>query len=259
MSLVNSFINQIGREMGRDAYRSVKNSVASSMMGSKNISLNQSHLEAIRNFTVSPYDKVTHRNFQQITNKIIDGVDHKCFLFDDVYIEYVELAENLQKTIGSDKFNFLDEETDAAISSRMKSDAKKHLDWLKSLRVVFEEDLENNSRILSDIKSKNPIVKFLMTLMGLNAVYCDYGAKKILSVFSLMWVILALFVYTGNVPKPGSTVVNILCGMFFHSLAFIPSRFLRPKEKDYQLKVDDLNSHIKTLDIQISTWSKFNS
>jgi hypothetical protein len=259
MSLLNSFINQIGREMGRDAYRSVKKSVASSVKGSIGVSLNQSHLDSIRSFTVSPYDKVTHRNFKNLTNKILEGVDPKCFLFDDVYMEYVSLAEDLQKTIGSDQFNFLDEETDSLVSSRMKADVKKHIDWLKSLGVVFGNDLEDNSKILKDIKSKNPIIKFLMTFIGLNAVYCDYGAKKFLSIFSLIWVILAAFVYTGNTPKPDSVTVNILGGIFFHSLAFIPAKLLRPKEKDYQKKVDDLNSHIKILDSHISTWEKFNS
>jgi hypothetical protein len=149
MSLLNSFVNQIGREMGRDAYRSVKKSVTSSVKSPIGVSLNQSHLDSIRGFTVSPYDKVTHRNFRNLTNKILEGVDPKCFLFDDVYMEYVSLAEDLQKTIGSDQFNFLDEETDSLISSRMKADVKKHIDWLKSLRVVFENDLEDNSKILN--------------------------------------------------------------------------------------------------------------
>ena len=85
MSIVNSFVNQIGRELGRDAYRSVMSS--SARKGSQRIIQEEvSLLDQVKNFELLASDEKTFRHLANLVEKA-EHTDHEDFEWNELFYE----------------------------------------------------------------------------------------------------------------------------------------------------------------------------
>ena len=249
MSFFNSLVNQVGREVGRDIYRTTKYNILSAYNKIKDSSSssNYSILKEINNFEFSVYDKHSIRRFQNITDKL-KNINPESFDWDDVYEAYYDLLSRFESRIG-DKADISDIRRDLPKLFNIHKDI--HVRYLKRIALKFYDIRQENQNMVDKIKSKNKFVKFFMTLIGLNSLYADFGQQKLHSVFSLMWVMMAsLFYYYGF--STGNIGAGVSLGLIAHSVPFLMARWLRPKSKTYQEKVDDANRNLEYLNSQIN-------
>ena len=249
MGLVNAFVNQIGRELAKDAYKKVttgsQKAVTSIRRRTEAHISNNSLRYEISTFKVSPYDKVTRRNFDVLLEKTINELDPKDSVFIDVYSDLLELSKKIIEVLKDGPYKIDEAEIASNLGIQMKEDVSKHIAHIEEL-IEYQKDLiENNTIIYEDIKSKNPLIKFFMTAIGLNALYCDYGTRKGMIVYSIIWVALACIFYKiwSDTKNPAVIALSIIA----YSMPFIASLIFRPKAKDFKKKIDESNSLITNL------------
>ena len=86
MSIVNSFINQIGRELGRDAYRSVMSPTAGSKRKQQIIDTEVPIFDQVINFELLANDEKTFRYLANLVEKA-ENTDPEDFEWNELFYE----------------------------------------------------------------------------------------------------------------------------------------------------------------------------
>ena len=86
MSLVNSFVNQIGRELGRDAYRSVMSPSASSKRKMQAAEAEIPIFDQVINFELLANDEKTFRSLANLVEKA-EHTDPEDFEWNELFYE----------------------------------------------------------------------------------------------------------------------------------------------------------------------------
>ena len=86
MSLVNSFVNQIGRELGRDAYRSVMSPKASSNRKMQTVEAEIPIFDQVINFELLANDEKTFRSLANLVEKA-EHTDPEDFEWNELFYE----------------------------------------------------------------------------------------------------------------------------------------------------------------------------
>jgi hypothetical protein len=253
MSILNSFVNQIGRELGHDAYKVAKTSVISAMSKTQVVDRNSKLLLDIESFKFSKYDKISVDRYKEIMDNTLGMVNPKSFLFDDVYLSFISLTEKVQPYFS--KYNLDIDEVSAETTKYFNEGIPTHVEWLKSIVEDQTAQLNVAQNNLDNLKSKSKLVKLLVTPFGLSAAYGEVlSSKKLSSFFGVLWFLLSITCIAVNAKS--NLVGGVVCASFFQSWLFIANSWLRTKPSEYLTIVESLTSNIKCLNSQIKIWEK---
>lgn len=92
--------------------------------------------------------------------------------------------------------------------------------------------------------NNNKLKKFIVTALGLNSIFYDFGVQKIQSFFSILWVGMAVLFYVAGYHTNFS---GYIMGAICHSVPFLMAAWLRPKAKEYLDKVEEIKSMINLI------------
>lgn len=188
MSLVNSFVNQIGREIGHDVYRSIQTNSKNQIL---NIDFNSSFIEEIKQFEL--------KNSEDITiNKLINLIEksenvnantlnwQECFIEIDNKIEFCK--ENLNES-NQTKLNELDEKN--IFNFKLKK--TEHITFIEGKLIEINTEF-------GKVKSKNIYYAIVFSLLGLNPFFYNKSIFKKISHF-VFFILSIYFIYYGTMLK----------------------------------------------------------
>ena len=208
MSLVNSFINQIGRELGRDAYSSVKSKKKNN--NSKIIDSNEPILFQVINFELLSNDELTYRHLVNLVEKA-ENSDHQDFEWHEIFYE-LDNKIDFCKVHLDEKFKTSLEELDQINASNYKNIKEKHISYIDTVILHFEN-------IANNLSNKKISFAYLLTFIGLRAAYFNdkiiYTILKVFYVFFLVFIFFnGIFTYhnplenSGNLPNKTLSDLN---------------------------------------------------
>lgn len=209
MSLVNSFINQIGRELGRDAYSSVT-SKKKNNNNSKIIDSNEPLLFQVINFELLSNDELTYRHLVNLVEKA-ENSDHQDFEWQELFYE-LDNKIDFCKVHLDEKFKTSLEELDQINASNYKKIKEKHISYIDSVISHFEN-------IANNLSNKKISFAYLLTFIGLRAAYFNdkivYTILRVFYFFFLGFIFLnGFFTYynplenSGNLPNKTLSDLN---------------------------------------------------
>ena len=168
MSLVNSFINQIGREIAHDVYRNATTTNYYSRTKKKQVDFNESFLNEVKNFQLAGYDKVSVRQIINLIEKS-KSVNPSSFDYQNCYIELDNKIDLCKQHLDKEQLQQL-EELDRLNESNYKIAHSEHKTYVLEL-IKSMEDTKKDSLVLSVI----------LSLVGLNPIYYK---EKFLIIFN---------------------------------------------------------------------------
>jgi hypothetical protein len=195
MSLVNSFINQIGRELGRDAYRSV---VSGAMRGARKqqiVNSDEPLYNQVINFELLANDEKTYKHLANLVEKA-ENTDPEDFEWQELFYEIDNKIDFCKAQLSAAYLPQLDK-LDQINAENYKWIKDKHLKYIDTVISHFDA-------IDTKLSQKNMGVAYLLTLIGLRAIYL--GEKLIYTVINVLYIFLLGFTFfigliTYNDPK----------------------------------------------------------
>jgi hypothetical protein len=252
MSLVNSFINQIGRELGRDAYSTVKPKNKSNN-NSKIVDSNESLIDQVLNFELLNNDENTYR---YIVN-LVEKAEHS----DPQDFEWQELFHELDNKIDfcklhlSDEYKSFLEELDQINAKNYKKIKEKHIEYINTVISHFDT-------IATNFNKKKISIAYLLTFLGLRAAYLNnkiiYTILKVLYVFFLGFIFVnGLLTYSfpkennGNLPNDTLSdldriqttgIISIAFALFFYLIFVLIGIYkILKHKKEIQININSKN------------------
>lgn len=203
MSLVNSFINQIGRELGRDVYRSVTASPKRNRNKLKIIDSQEPIYDQVINFELLADDVNTFRHLVNLVEKA-EHVDHKDFEWQNLFYQLDNKIDFCKDNLSSDllpQLNNLDE-INAINCKKVK---EKHVNYIETIIANYRVSITKYDRI-------KVTLAFLLSFFGLRPSY--YGetySKTIVNILYLLTLGSAIYFgfltyfnprdFSGNLPN----------------------------------------------------------
>ena len=179
MSLVNSFINQIGRELGRDAYRSVMSPSAGSRRKQQIVDSEVSIFDQVINFELLANDEKTFRSLANLVEKA-EHTDPEDFEWNELFYELDNKIDFCKANL-SDEYKDQLEKLDEINAQNFKFIKSKHISYIDSVILYFE----NKSVELS---KKNMWVAAILTLFGFRPSYM--GEQFIYTLINLLYIFI---------------------------------------------------------------------
>lgn len=184
MSLVNSFINQIGRELGRDAYRSVVSSVSRGARKQQIVNSDEPLYKQVINFELLANDEKTYKHLANLVEKA-EHTDPEDFEWQELFYEIDNKIDFCKVHLAEEYLPQL-EKLDQINAENYKWVRGKHLKYIDTVISHFDT-------IESQLSQKNMAVAFLLTLIGLRASYL--GEKLIYTVINVLYIFLLGFTF----------------------------------------------------------------
>ena len=183
MSIVNSFVNQIGRELGRDAYRSVRSS--SARKGSQRIIQEEvSLLDQVKNFELLASDEKTFRHLANLVEKA-EHTDHEDFEWNELFYELDNKIDFCKANLSSE-FQMQLDKLDELNANNFKYIKAKHVTYIDSVILHFENKA-------TDLSKKNVVLASVLTVIGLRPSYM--GEKGIYTAINVLYLFLLAFIF----------------------------------------------------------------
>jgi len=215
MSLVNSFINQIGRELGKDVYRHVTSQP--NRMGLTESKLLLNVFDEVKSFELANYDKVTLRKLSNLVEKV-SSVSHNNFMFHHIFGELDRKIDFVRDNISADfkdEVDILDNKNE----SNLKTAFMLHKDWVSEL-------VENNKN------KKEKTTKFL-----------PFYLKRVWGIGHLIVLFLlfksAGFTFVGSFSSTNQHVIDNIPGVWciiYFVLVFLPSFIISMVTRSNRIK-----------------------
>ena len=179
MSLVNSFINQIGRELGRDAYRSVMSPSAGSRRKQQVIDSEVPIFDQVINFELLASDEKTVRHLANLVEKA-ENTDPEDFEWNELFYELDNKIDFCKANLPAEFHAQLDklDEINANNYQYVKS---KHVAYVDSVILHFEN-------IAAHLAKKKPSIAAALIFVGLRPSYM--GEKFIYTLINILYIIL---------------------------------------------------------------------
>ena len=184
MSLVNSFINQIGRELGRDAYRSVVSGVSRGRRQQQMVNTEEAIFDQVLNFELLANDEKTYRHLANLVEKA-EHTDPEDFEWQELFYE-LDNKIDFCKAHLAQEFQDQLEKLDVLNASNYKSVKHQHVAYIDTVISHF-------STTEAQLSQKNMGFAYLLTLIGLRAGYM--GEKLIYTIINVLWVFLLGFTF----------------------------------------------------------------
>lgn len=193
MSLVNSFINQIGRELGRDAYKTVMSSSSRNRRQQQIVESEEPLYNQIINFELLANDEKTYRHLANLVEKA-EHTDPEDFEWQELFLELDNKIDFCKANL-SEEYQTQLEKLDELNADNFKRIKEKHLRYIDTV-VSYYSTIE--------LSQKSTVIACLLTFIGLRAKYL--GEKAIYTVLNVLFIILlGLFFVIGlmtyNNPK----------------------------------------------------------
>jgi hypothetical protein len=179
MSIVNSFVNQIGRELGRDAYRSVMSPSAGSRRKQQIVDLEVPIFDQVINFELLANDEKTFRHLANLVEKA-ENTDPEDFEWNELFYELDNKIDFCKANL-SDEYKDQLEKLDEINAQNFKFIKSKHMNYIDSVILHFE----NKS---AELSKKNLSVAAILTAFGLRPSYM--GEKFIYTLINILYIIL---------------------------------------------------------------------
>jgi hypothetical protein len=215
MSLVNSFINQIGRELGRDAYRSVMSPSAGSKRKQQIVDMEVPIFNQVINFELLANDEKTVRHLANLVEKA-ENTDPEDFEWNELFYELDNKIDFCKANLPSEFHAQLDklDEINANNYQYVKS---KHVTYVDSVIVHFEN-------IAADLAKKKPSIAMALTFVGVRPSYM--GEQFIYTLINILYIFLLGIVgyngwltykyptlFNGNLPKVTPADIELITTM----------------------------------------------
>jgi hypothetical protein len=176
MSLVNSFINQIGRELGRDAYRSVM-SPSGSKRKQQIVDIEVPIFDQVINFELLASDEKTVRHLANLVEKA-ENTDVEDFDWNELFYELDNKIDFCKANLPSEFHEQL-EKLDEINANNYQYVKSKHVAYVDSVIVHFEN-------IAADLAKKKPSIAAVLTFIGLRPSYM--GEKFIYTLINILYI-----------------------------------------------------------------------
>jgi hypothetical protein len=195
MSLVNSFINQIGRELGRDAYRSVVSGASRGARKQQIVNSDEPLYNQVINFELLANDEKTYKHLANLVEKA-ENTDPEDFEWQELFYELDNKIDFCKAHLAEEYLPQL-EKLDKINAENYKWIKDKHLKYIDTVISHFDT-------IETKLNQKNMGVAYLLTFIGLRASYL--GEPLIYTVINVLYVFLLGFTFfnglmTYNDPK----------------------------------------------------------
>ncbi|MEY5001237.1 MAG: hypothetical protein RLZZ211_1273 [Bacteroidota bacterium] len=195
MSLVNSFINQIGRELGRDAYRSVISGASRGARKQQIVNSDEPIYNQVINFELLANDEKTYKHLTNLVEKA-ENTDPEDFEWQELFYELDNKIDFCKAHLSEEYLPQL-EKLDQINAENYKWIKGKHLKYIDTVISHFDT-------IETKLSQKNIGLAYLLTLIGLRASYL--GEQLIYTVINVLYVFLLGFTFfnglmTYNDPK----------------------------------------------------------
>jgi len=215
MSLVNSFINQIGRELGRDAYRSVMYSSTGNKRKPRIEALEEPIFDQVTNFELLESDEDTFRYLTNLVEKA-ENTDAEDFEWNELFYELDNKIDFCKANLPSEFHAQLDklDEINANNYQYVKS---KHVAYVDSVIGHFEN-------IAADLAKKKPAIAMALTFVGVRPSYM--GEQFIYTLINILYIFLLGIVgyngwltykyptlFNGNLPKVTPADIELITTM----------------------------------------------
>lgn len=184
MSIVNSFINQIGRELGRDAYRSVVSGASRGRRPQQMAHTEEAIFDQVLNFELLANDEKTYRYLANLVEKS-EHTDPEDFEWEELFSELDNKIDFCKAHLAQEFHDQL-EKLDELNASNYKSIKLQHIAYIDSVISHF-------STIEAQLSQKNMGLAYLLTLIGLRASYM--AEKFIYTVINVLYVFLLGFTF----------------------------------------------------------------
>ncbi len=250
MSLVNSFINQIGRELGRDAYRSVVSSSGSIGRKQRIIELEGSILDQVMNFELLASDDKTFRHLTNLVEKA-ENTDPEDFEWNEVFHELDNKIDFCKVNL-SDEYQDQLEKLDELNASNYQLLKSKHVAYVDSVILHFEN-------IATELSQKKPSIAAALTIVGARPSYM--GEHFIYTLINILYIFVLATIgfngwmtyhypdlFNGNLPNQtpadialiqtmGKVILGISIG-FYLLYFFMGLRKILKYQKEIQKNID---------------------
>lgn len=177
MSLVNSFINQIGRELGRDAYRSVMHTSTGNKRKPRIDELEAPIFDQVTNFELLGRDEDTFRHLANLVEKA-ENTDAEDFEWNELFFELDNKIDFCKANLPTEFHAQLDklDEMNANNFKRIKSE---HVIYIDSVIQHFESTA-------NALSQKNLSLGIILTVFGLRPSYM--GEKFIYTLINVLYI-----------------------------------------------------------------------
>lgn len=250
MSLVNSFVNQIGRELGRDAYRSVMHSSTGNKRKLHIDEVEAPIFDQVINFELLANDEKTFRYLANLVEKA-ENTDPEDF-------EWNELFYELDNKIDFCKAN-LPVEFHAQLDKLDEINANNYK-YVKSKHVVYVDSVIGHfENIAADLSKKKPSIAAALTFIGLRPSYM--GEQFIYTLINILYIFLLGIIgyngwltyhyptlFNGNLPKVTPADIELITTMgkvmtgipvgFYLLFIFLGLRKISKYRKEIQKNTD---------------------
>lgn len=214
MSLVNSFVNQIGRELGRDAYRSVVSSTVRKR-SKRIIQEEEPLLEQVRNFELLTSDEMTLRELINLVEKS-ENTDAEDFEWNELFYELDNKIDFCKANLPVEFQDQLDK-LDEINANNYQNIKAKHVAFIDSLILHVEN-------LAIDLSKKSTFIAAILTVVGLRPSYMRekfiYTLSNLLYLFLLVLIFYNGFLtfrypdlFNGNLPKETPSDLELIATM----------------------------------------------
>ena len=179
MSLVNSFINQIGRELGRDAYRSVMSPSAGSRRKQQIVDSEVSIFDQVINFELLESDEKTVRHLANLVEKA-ENTDVEDFEWNELFYELDNKIDFCKANLPSEFHEQL-EKLDEINANNYQYAKSKHVAYVDSVILHFENTAANLSK-------KKPSIAAVLTIVGGRPSYM--GEQFIYTLINILYIFI---------------------------------------------------------------------
>ena len=198
MSLVNSFINQIGRELGRDAYRSVMSPSAGSKRKQQIVDIEVPIFDQVINFELLASDEKTVRHLANLVEKA-ENTDPEDFEWNELFYELDNKIDFCKANLPSEFHEQL-EKLDEINANNYQYAKSKHVAYVDSVILHFEN-------ISADLAKKKPSTAAALTFVGVRPSYM--GEQFIYTLINILYIfVLAKIGYNGWLSYQHPTLFN---------------------------------------------------
>ena len=189
MSLVNSFINQIGREIGRDAYRSVISSASRGSRKQQIFNSDEPIYNQIINFELLENEEKTFKHLTNLVEKA-ENTDPEDFEWQELFYQLDNKIDFCKTNLSADYLPKL-EKLDQLNAVNYKFIKDQHLKYIDT--VISHLDTTETK-----LSEKNIGVAYFLTLIGLRASYL--GEKLIYTIINVIYLFfLGITLFNGLV------------------------------------------------------------
>ena len=179
MSLVNSFINQIGRELGRDAYRSVMSPSARSRRKQQIVDSEVSIFDQVINFELLASDEKTVRHLANLVEKA-ENTDVEDFEWNELFYELDNKIDFCKANLPSEFHEQL-EKLDEINANNYQYAKSKHVAYVDSVILHFEN-------VALDLAKKKPSIAAVLTIVGARPSYM--GEQFIYTLINILYIFI---------------------------------------------------------------------